>query len=198
MPLPPAENHSTRYIFCQMLGMNPEWYDVSMIKGKIAIAFAMIFSCAIIFAAAPVHAQSADTQPPTVPSGLSATAIPSSQVSLSWSASTDDIGVVGYYVYRNGVEIVSSADTSFIDSGLAPGMYSYTSPRMMRQETFLRNPIPLRSRSFWTPRRRPCRGISPSHRRRFQRRQRFRRSFRGALQPITWESRAIACIATGR
>ncbi|MGB7958180.1 MAG: peptidoglycan-binding protein [Minisyncoccia bacterium] len=97
-----------------------------MIKGKIAIAFAMIFSCAIIFAAAPVHAQSADTQPPTVPSGLSATAIPSSQVSLSWSASTDDIGVVGYYVYRNGVEIVSSADTSFIDSGLAPGMYSYT------------------------------------------------------------------------
>ena len=79
----------------------------------------------VICAAAQVYAQSADTQPPTVPTGLSATAIPSSQVSLSWTASTDDTAVVGYYVYRNGVEIVSSADTSFVDSGLAPGLYSY-------------------------------------------------------------------------
>ena len=42
----------------------------------------------------------ADTQAPTAPSGLSATAASSSQINLSWSASTDNVGVTGYRVER--------------------------------------------------------------------------------------------------
>ena len=42
-----------------------------------------------------------DTTPPSVPSPT-ATAVSSSQINLSWTASTDSVGVTGYKIYRNG------------------------------------------------------------------------------------------------
>lgn len=72
-----------------------------------------------------VRAQNADASPPTIPGGLSATANQPSSVSLSWNASTDNVGVAGYYVYRNGAAIISVTGTSFTDSSLAPGSYQY-------------------------------------------------------------------------
>jgi hypothetical protein len=36
-----------------------------------------------------------DTTPPTAPSNLTATAVGSSQVNLSWTAATDNVGVTG-------------------------------------------------------------------------------------------------------
>jgi hypothetical protein len=39
-----------------------------------------------------------DTTPPTVPTGLTSTAIGSTTVDLSWSASTDDVAVTGYEI----------------------------------------------------------------------------------------------------
>lgn len=44
----------------------------------------------------------ADTQAPTAPSSLAVTGTTTSTVSLSWTASTDNIGVTGYNVYMNG------------------------------------------------------------------------------------------------
>ena len=41
-----------------------------------------------------------DTQPPTMPGTLSATAVNASQIDLSWGASTDNVGVTGYLVER--------------------------------------------------------------------------------------------------
>src|SRR6185437_13962351 len=75
-----------------------------------------------------------DTQAPTVPTGLTATSITASSVSLSWSASTDlpnpgGTGVGGYYVYRNGnttTPIATVSGTSFTDTGLtANTTYTY-------------------------------------------------------------------------
>jgi chitodextrinase len=45
----------------------------------------------------------ADTQAPTAPSSLLVTGTTTSTVSLSWLASTDNVGVTGYNVYMNGV-----------------------------------------------------------------------------------------------
>jgi len=68
-----------------------------------------------------------DTQAPSTPSGLTATAASSSQINLSWTASTDNVGVTGYDVYRGGTLIGSSATTSYSDTGLtASTSYSYT------------------------------------------------------------------------
>jgi chitodextrinase len=65
-----------------------------------------------------------DEAPPSVPTGLAATVHGPRLVSLAWSPSTDDVGVAGYAVYRDGVEIGATSGagaTSFTDSGLAPG-----------------------------------------------------------------------------
>ena len=69
---------------------------------------------------------SSDTQAPTVPAGVSAQAISSSQINLSWTASTDNIGVTGYRIYRNGALIGASAITSYSNTGLsASTAYTY-------------------------------------------------------------------------
>ncbi len=70
-------------------------------------------------------AQTPDTQPPTAPSSLTATAASSSQINLSWTASTDNVGVTGYFIERcQGVgctlffRIAVSAGTTYNDTGL--------------------------------------------------------------------------------
>jgi len=65
-----------------------------------------------------------DSIAPTVPGGLTSAVVSSSQVNLTWSASTDAVGVQGYKVYRDNsylstVGPVGSA--SFSDTGLARG-----------------------------------------------------------------------------
>ena len=70
---------------------------------------------------------SSDTSAPTVPANLAATIISSSEISLSWTASTDDTAVTGYKVYRNGTQVNTSATNSYSDTGLtASTTYTYT------------------------------------------------------------------------
>lgn len=65
---------------------------------------------------------------PTAPTNLVATA-GDAQVSLSWGASTDNVGVTGYRVYRGGVQIATTtaAVRTYTNTGLTNGTsYSYT------------------------------------------------------------------------
>lgn len=62
-----------------------------------------------------------DTTSPTTPSGLTATPAGTSQVNLAWTASTDNVGVVGYRLYRNGSLVATVAATAWSDTGLAAG-----------------------------------------------------------------------------
>ncbi len=65
--------------------------------------------------------------PPSTPIGLTATAVSSTQVNLSWNASTGPNGVSGYDVYRNGSRIGTSTTTTYGDGTVAAGTtYSYT------------------------------------------------------------------------
>lgn len=68
-----------------------------------------------------------DTTPPSVPTGLTGTSSSPTQTSLSWTASTDNVGVTGYKVYRNGVQVATTPNTSYVDTGLTAGTtYTYT------------------------------------------------------------------------
>ncbi|WP_379135839.1 discoidin domain-containing protein [Paenibacillus sp. sgz500958] len=68
-----------------------------------------------------------DTTAPSIPANLTATAASSSQINLSWSASTDNVGVTGYEIYRNGTLIGTSITAAYSDTGLtASTAYSYT------------------------------------------------------------------------
>lgn len=78
------------------------------------------------FTADPCIVNVVDTQPPGQPSNLQATAYSSSQIDLSWGASTDNVGVTGYKVYRGGTEIKTVSGTSASDTGLtASTQYCY-------------------------------------------------------------------------
>ncbi|MEE9551960.1 MAG: hypothetical protein V3V89_02840, partial [Gammaproteobacteria bacterium] len=52
-----------------------------------------------------------DTESPSVPTNLQATAISSTQINLSWTASTDNVGVSGYRIFRDGVQIITTTNT---------------------------------------------------------------------------------------
>jgi chitodextrinase len=72
-------------------------------------------------------ASAADTAPPSQPTGLTGAAAGSTGANLSWNASTDNVGVTGYIVRRNGVQVATPATTSYADTGLsAATTYSYT------------------------------------------------------------------------
>jgi chitodextrinase len=71
-------------------------------------------------ASATTLSNAGDTQAPSVPQNLSATTFSSTQINLTWSASTDNIGVVGYRIYMNGIHIANSSTTSYSNTGLSP------------------------------------------------------------------------------
>ncbi|MGW4471229.1 NPCBM/NEW2 domain-containing protein [Nonomuraea sp. NPDC004354] len=68
-----------------------------------------------------------DTTAPTAPTGLAASKVTSNSVDLSWGASTDNVGVTGYGVYRGTTLIGSSTGTSFTATGLSASTpYTFT------------------------------------------------------------------------
>lgn len=73
------------------------------------------------------EATNQDTQPPTIPTGLSSSDITETSASISWEASSDNIGVIRYNVYRDNVLVGNSATTNYTDTNLSSGTsYSYT------------------------------------------------------------------------
>jgi Glycosyl hydrolases family 16/Fibronectin type III domain len=64
-----------------------------------------------------------DTQPPTAPTNLTAPTKTATTINLSWGASTDNVGVAGYNVYRNGSTLLASTNgtgTTTQLTGLTP------------------------------------------------------------------------------
>ena len=67
-----------------------------------------------------------DTTAPTAPT-LTASGTTSTSTSLSWSGATDNIGVTGYDVYKDGVLLGSTSSTNYAVTGLtASTTYSFT------------------------------------------------------------------------
>ena len=69
-----------------------------------------------------------DTINPTTPTNLVASNVTFNSVDLSWTASTDNIAVIGYDIYRNGNVIGSAlvSPTTYTDYGLSPNTaYNY-------------------------------------------------------------------------
>jgi hypothetical protein len=72
---------------------------------------------------------SGDTQSPTAPGNLTATAVSANQIDLAWGASTDNVGVTGYRIFRGSTQVGTRAASvrTYSDTGLtASTAYSYT------------------------------------------------------------------------
>ena len=72
--------------------------------------------------AIPCNGAPADVTAPSTPTSLTATAHSASQADLSWSGSTDNVGITGYDIYRDGSLLTSVGYvTSYSDTNLALG-----------------------------------------------------------------------------
>jgi chitodextrinase len=70
-----------------------------------------------------------DNSPPTTPANFHMTASTLTTITLGWSASTDNTGISGYRITRNGTTIATTSGStlSYNDTGLsASTSYSYT------------------------------------------------------------------------
>ncbi len=70
-----------------------------------------------------------DTTPPTTPGTPNLSSATSTAATITWTASTDNVAVTGYSIYRNGTlaGTVSGGTKSFTDTGLTvKTTYSYT------------------------------------------------------------------------
>ena len=62
-----------------------------------------------------------DTQPPSVPQGMAATATSQTSISISWNASSDNVGVTGYRAYRDATLVGTTSSLTYAFSGLSCG-----------------------------------------------------------------------------
>lgn len=111
--------------------LNPSYGDTSLPAGTYT------YSVAAIDAAGNVSGSTdsisvtvqpppeTDTTAPSVPTDLTTTVV-GTTINVGWSMSFDDTRVAGYTLTRNGVVRATTDTTSFTDSGLAPGTYTYT------------------------------------------------------------------------
>lgn len=68
-----------------------------------------------------------DSQAPTTPTGVVASNIGYTSVDLDWNASSDNVAVIGYRIYRNGADPVNVGTTGATLTGLIPGSnYTFT------------------------------------------------------------------------
>jgi hypothetical protein len=76
----------------------------------------------------PCKGGGTDTTPPSQPQNLTAAAVSRTQVQLSWDASTDNVGVTAYDIYRDGSLLASPAPPAgYLDQAAQPGTtYSYS------------------------------------------------------------------------
>ena len=98
-----------------------------------------------------------DTTSPSTPTSLTATAVSNSQINLTWTASTDNVGVTGYQIYRGGTLLATVTGMSYSNTGLTPSTSTVImsalltlqatsratpTPRVQRRRR-LRRPTPL-------------------------------------------------------
>lgn len=101
---------------------------MTVLRNFLLSLFALSLFCTTAFAAdAPLPATSVgDCQPPTAPTSVQATAVSDAQINIAWGASSDNVSISGYDIYRDGVKVGTVAGTSFQDSSLtAQTQYAY-------------------------------------------------------------------------
>jgi hypothetical protein len=79
------------------------------------------------YSAIEILPANADTIPPSVPANFTAVANNSNQVALNWQPSTDNVGVTGYKISRNGAALPNAVTNSYTDNSVSPSTtYNYT------------------------------------------------------------------------
>lgn len=99
-----------------------------MKKNKRKVIFAVTLSLFLVFSMiSHSFAAKPDKTPPTTPTNLTATAVTDTSVSLSWTPSTDNVGVKEYHIYKDNSYLASTPVTTYTINGLIPATsYKFT------------------------------------------------------------------------
>ena len=74
-----------------------------------------------------VTVDNADHTPPTTPGSFRSTGQTLNTITLAWNASTDNVGVTGYRIQRNGTTVTTVTTLTYTDISLTPATnYSYS------------------------------------------------------------------------
>lgn len=93
-----------------------------------------------------------DLNPPTTPVLQTAIPVAPTQINLTWLPSTDDVVLLGYRVYRDGLPIATTTLTTFSDTGLAASTtYSYTVDAYDSYDNVSSSSAPLATTTFALP-----------------------------------------------
>lgn len=100
-----------------------------MKRGVICAVFCLIVAVGLAACGGSSNSGSGgspDKTTPLRPTDLLASAASSSSIALNWTASSDDVGVTGYKIFRNGSQISTSTANAFSDTGLSSSKtYTY-------------------------------------------------------------------------
>jgi chitodextrinase len=108
------------------------------------------FSAPFLFHTLPVP----DTEPPSPPQDLSSPSQTGTTISLTWSASTDNVGVDLYNIYRDDVKVAGVGSASFTDGDLMPGTsytYEVSAKDAAGNESSLSDPLTVMTQSVSDP-----------------------------------------------
>jgi len=105
--------------FYAFIDLSPGSYTVSVTLNSVTKQFP------VTVVAGQVATVDFDFCPPSQPTNLQAAATSTTQISLNWTASTDNIAVTGYKVFRGGGQVGTSPTSAYPDGGLAANT-SYT------------------------------------------------------------------------
>ena len=98
----------------------------SVTDGQLNLAFVRGIGNPKANAIKVIRLPAAETFPPTTPANFKATATTSTSVTLAWYAATDNVGVTGYEVARDGTVLTTLTEFTFTDTALAPSTsYAY-------------------------------------------------------------------------
>jgi fibronectin type 3 domain-containing protein len=105
-------------------------YDDTTVSGPATYTYTVTATANGVESAASsaATATTGDLEDPTPPT-VSATAVSASQINLSWSGATDNVGVTGYQIFRDGSQVtsVNGSTNTYSDTGLTAGStYAYT------------------------------------------------------------------------
>lgn len=96
------------------------WKNCFTNKKMLVILFAIVLVLNQLFSVTAFAGITKDRTAPTAPQNLHAVTITDTTVSLAWNASTDNVKVTSYYIYKNSIKIATSTSASYLVTGLSP------------------------------------------------------------------------------
>jgi chitodextrinase len=105
------------YKYCS----GPDWTYVEKDAAGGEIQNRVYSASDVVLSWLSIYNPSVDITPPSAPTGLMATTPMTNTFTLSWTASTDNVGVMSYNVYKDSVFYGTTPSTSLIIIGLMPG-----------------------------------------------------------------------------